>query len=61
MVGKIYKKINDNYGYIIDDDGILYMFSILDILDDTIIEEGKLVEFKIKKDLVLRATYISSI
>ena len=61
MVGKIYKKINNRYGYIIDSDGNLYLFSTLDILDDTKIEEGISVEFKPKKDLILRATYISKL
>lgn len=61
MVGRIYKKINKKYGYIIDSEGNLYFFSSSDILDDTKIEEGVNVYFKAKKDLVLRATYISKV
>lgn len=59
MIGKIYKKIDNNHGYIIAEDEKLYLFSSLDIIDDTIIEEGINVEFKPKEDIVLRATYIS--
>ena len=58
MVGKIYKKISNKYGYIIDSDGKKYFFSRKDILDDTKIEEGINVKFCIKQDLVLRAVSI---
>ena len=61
MIGKIYKKIDDKIGYIIDENGNLYLFSTFDILDDTKIVEGTSVEFKVKMDVVLRATYISKV
>lgn len=59
-MGKIYKMIDKNHGYIIDINGNLYLFSSFDIIDDTKIKEGLPVLFKVKEDLVLRATYISS-
>lgn len=61
MVGKIYKKIDDFTGYIIDEEGNLYLFTTFDILDDTKIIEGTTVEFKVLKDKVLRATYVSKV
>lgn len=59
MLGKIYKRVNKKYGYVIDADGKLYLFSTKDILDDTEIIVGTSVYFKPKQDIVLRATYIS--
>jgi hypothetical protein len=61
MVGKIYKKLSNKHGYIIDESGNIYLFSNLDILDDTEIIEGTLVKFKPKKNLILKATYITKV
>ena len=55
------KKIDNKTGYIIDENGNLYFLRVSDILDDTKIIEGNSVEFKVKKDIVLRANYISKI
>ena len=61
MIGKIYKKIDNDFGYIIDDEGNLYLFSVNDILDDTKIVVGIEVYFKPEKDKILMATYISKV
>lgn len=58
MVGKIYKKIDEQNGYIIDENGNLYLFNSFDFLDDTKIIKGIKVKFNVKKDLILRATCI---
>lgn len=58
-LGKIYDIINENSGYIISDDGIIYLFFKSDILDDTKIEVGEVVLFKPVFDTFWRATYIS--
>jgi len=59
MIGKIIKNIDDSYGYIVDEQGENYLFSKLDILDDTEIIEGTIVKFDIEKDIILRAINIS--
>lgn len=59
MIGIIYKKIDDNNGYIIAEDSNLYLFNDFDIIDDTKIEEGIKVVFKPLNGKVLKATYIS--
>lgn len=61
MIGKIYKKIDNDFGYIIDEEGNQYLFSINDILDDTEIIVGTKVLFKPEKDKIFKATYISKI
>ena len=61
MIGKIYKKIDNDFGYIIDEEGNQYLFSVNDILDDTEIIVGTEVYFKPEKDEILKATYISKI
>lgn len=61
MIGKIYKKIDNNFGYIIDEEGNLYLFNTNDILDDTEIIVGTEVYFKPEKDKILMATYISKV
>ena len=58
-IGKIYSIINEQSAYIIDEDGILYLFFKSDILDDTKIEQNQVVYFKPIFDDVWRATYIS--
>jgi len=61
MIGKIYEKIDNSFGYIIDEKGNLYLFSFNDILDDTKIEVGTKVYFKPINDKILRASFISKI
>lgn len=61
MIGKIYKKIDNDFGYIIDEEGNQYLFSVNDILDDTEIIVGTEVYFKPEKDKIFKATYISKI
>lgn len=59
LIGKVYEKIDDNHGYIIGEDNNLYFFTSFDIIDDSTIIKGLKVEFKPKKDIILKATYIS--
>lgn len=59
MIGKVCEKIDNNHGYIIGEDNNLYFFTSFDIIDDTEINEGIFVEFKPKKDIFFKATYIS--
>lgn len=61
MIGKIYEKIDDNFGYIIDENGNLYLFNTNDILDDTKIIVGTEVYFKPIEDRILMASYISKV
>ena len=61
MIGKIHKKIDNDFGYIIDVEGKLYLFSTNDILDDTKLVIGTFVYFKPEEDKILKATYISKL
>jgi len=61
MIGKIYQKIDNNFGYIIDSEGNLYLFNINDILDDTELIVGTEVYFKPIEDKILMAGYISKV
>lgn len=59
MIGIIYKKIDDNNGYIIGEDSNMYFFNSFDIIDNTKIQEGIKVTFKPQNGKILKATYIS--
>lgn len=61
MIGKINKKIDNDFGYITDEEGNQYLFSVNDILDDTEIIVGTEVYFKPEEDKIFKATYISKI
>lgn len=61
LIGKIFDKIDENYGYIIGEDGNKYLFSTFDILDDLKIVIGTNVVFKPTTDIILRATYVSKL
>lgn len=61
MLGEIDIVIDSTHGYIKDKQGNIYLFSNMDILDDTEVKIGVKVEFKPIMDKVLRATYISKI
>ncbi len=61
LIGKIIKNIDDGSGFIVSDNGKQYFFLKNDIIDDTEIIEGTIVAFKPDFNIILRATYISSI
>ena len=58
-MGKIEKKIDNNSGIILGEDGKSYIFTIFDILDNTKIIKETIVEFKPLEDKFFRATYVS--
>ncbi len=59
LIGKIYQKINNSSGYILGEDGNLYLYFCYDFLEEIENEIGQMVFFKKENGKILRATYIS--
>ncbi len=60
MIGTIQKRINNSSGYILGEDGKLYLYFLYDFLDNEDYPLGTKVLFKNEEEnKILRATYIS--